>query len=392
MATPGQLAYFDSARVTGVMNAQVDPRLQPQPLIWNQRIPDVPSWDEEITAKYRGSLLIADLIMDDAKAVVYSQGKFQFESYTVPNLKMGMAMNQPMINALQRIKMMGGVQGGDDANVFADRYNANIAAVKYGVELRKEVLKIAMILDGFNYDRLGIKAAGVTWGMYPDLKVSDNDWTSTSTTGLTTITTLRQLAKARYGISYNRATMSTAALRALVKQTEYISQVKSVYLAYSLGAAAPTAPLQTDSMLKMLAQQVIAGAGEPFIIEINDERYESQDNTSVVSQNRKWPINKIALTSTANDGNAAAYDFADCVVTESIVGNMVPNSVIGNIPIRRGPLAYVTASDQNLNSPGLITWGVARGFPRKHQDQASAVIDVGPSLTETFSATIPNPL
>lgn len=392
MATPAQLAYFESGRVTGIMNAQTDPRLMPQPLTWNTRIPDVPSWDEEITAKYRGSLLIADLVMDDAKAVVYSQGKFQFESYAVPNLKMGLSMNQSMLNALARIQAMGGIPN-DDVGVFQDRYMKNISDVKYGVELRKEVLKIAMVLDGYNYDRLGIKAANVTWGMYPDLKVNDADWTNIATTGLSTIMTLRQLAKARYGISLNRATMSTAALRALVKQTEYQSQVKSVYLAYSLGAAGPAAPLQADSMLKTLAQNIIAGVGEPFTIEIDDRRYESQDNTGVITQNRFWPLNKIALSSTAYDGNPNAWDFANCVVTESIVSNMgIGTNVVGTMPQQRGPIGYVTLADANLNAPGIVTWGVARGFPRKHMDQSSAVIDVGPSLSETFSTTIPNPL
>lgn len=391
MATPAQLAYFNSGRVTGVMNAQTDPRLMPGNLRWNERVPDVDSWEEEITAKYRGSLLIADLVMDDAKANVYSQGKFQFESYAVPNIKMGIAINQAMINALSRIRSLGVIQN-DDTTIFNDRYNQNLLDVKYGVQLRKEVLKLAMLLDGYNYDHLGIKAAGVTWGMYTDLKVNDADWTNTGTTGLTTITSLIQLAKARYGIQLNRATLSTAALRALTKQTEYTTQVKSVYLAYALGAAAPAAPLQTDAMLKQLAQNVIAGTGEPFTIEIDDRRYEAQDNNGLISQIRVHPINKVLLTSTANDGNRSAYDFANCPVTESAIAGSMPTNVIGTMPTMRGPIAYATVADPNLNPPGVITWGVARGFPRKHMDQSSAVIDVGPSLVETFSTTIPNPL
>lgn len=392
MASPADTAYFSSARVTSLMNAQYDPRLFPVPLIWNQRVKDVDSFDEEITAKHRGSILIADLIMDDAAAVVYSEGKFQFESMAVPNLKMGLAMNQAMMNVLDRLSNMGGMSG-DEADIFTNRYNLNLMKVRYGVELRKEVLKLAMLLDGFNYDRLGVKAANVTFGMYPDLKVADADWTNIATTGLSTIMALRQLAKARYNIIYDRATMSTAALRALVKQTEYINQVKNVQLMYTLGAPAPTAPLQSDSLLKTLAERIIAGVGETFTIEIDDRRYESQDNTGLISQNRFHPLNKVLLTSSANDGNDGAYDFANCRVTEAMMVGKVPTLVMGGAPAGgRGPFAYVTPADARMNPPGMITWGVARGAPRKHLDQSSAVIDVGPSLTETFSTTIPNPL
>jgi hypothetical protein len=101
----------------------------------------VPATDEEVTAKYVGTLLIADLIADDAKAVTYSQGRFQFQTTQVPNIKMGIAMNQAMINALERIRAMGGVDR-DDVGFFVNRYNQNVADAKFGVELRKEVFKL----------------------------------------------------------------------------------------------------------------------------------------------------------------------------------------------------------------------------------------------------------
>jgi hypothetical protein len=49
----------------------------------------VPADDDEIMARFIGFPLIADLIADDAKAVTYSFGKFQFESYKIPKLKVG---------------------------------------------------------------------------------------------------------------------------------------------------------------------------------------------------------------------------------------------------------------------------------------------------------------
>jgi hypothetical protein len=391
MATPGQIGFFDAVRVTGIMRGITDPRLQPVELRWNNRVPDVPATDEEVTAKYVGTLQIADLIADDAKAVVYNQGRFQFQTTQVPNLKVGIGMNQAMLNALERIRAMGGVQS-DDVGFFTNRYNQNLADVKFGVELRKEVFKLGMLLDGFTYDRLGIKMTGATWGMYPDLKVTvSTGWASVSAIGLSDIQNTRSVAQQRYGINLNRASMTTPALRGLVAQTEFQTQVKTVYLANLLGGPAPVAPLQGDAFLRRLAELVISGTGEPFIIEIDDRRYWFQDNAGALTSNRIHPINKVLLTSTANDGNSSAHDFANCVVTESIVSNLVPSSVIGNIPVGRGPIGYATLADPALNPPGLVSWAVARGAPRKHMNQASAGLTVG-TLAETYDTSLPNPL
>lgn len=370
------------------MQGLTDPRLLPQPLIWNARVPDVPATDEEVSAKYVGTLLIADLIADDAKALTYTQGRFQFQTTVVPNLKMGIGMSQSMINALQRIRDLGGIAN-DDTGFFEDRWNKNVADVKYGVELRKEVFKLGMLLDGFSYDRLGIKMSSVTWGMYSDLKVTSSPvWTGATGTPITDINLVRSIAQQRYGINLNRATMTTPDLRAMVATTEYASQVKNVFLTNLLGGPAPVATLQGDPFLKRLAELVIAGTGEPFIIELDDRRYWSQADTGAITSNRFHPLGKVLLTSTANDGNSNAYDFANCPVTEGIVGSMFQSNVVGQIVRGRGPIGYTTLADASLNPPGTVTWGVARGAPRKHMNQASAVITTGVSV-ETFDTSVP---
>lgn len=390
MATPAQLGLFNAARITGVMRGLTDPRLLPVPLTWNQRVPDVPATDEEVTAKYVGTLLIADLIADDAKAVTYSQGRFQFQTTQVPNIKMGIAMNQAMINALERIRLNGAVQG-DESGFFENRFNQNIQDAKFGVELRKEVFKLGMLLDGFSYDRLGIKMNGVTFGMYSDLKVTPSTpWTTAgSATPLADINSVRSIAQQRYGQNLNRLTLSTPALRAMVATTEYQNQVKSINFAVLLGAPQPAAPLQTDQLLRRQAEVIIGGTGEPFSIEIDDRRYWYQDASGAITSNRIHPINKALLTNSDNDGSPRAYDFANCPCTEGIVGNTLGSNVLGGgIPMGRGPIGYATVADANLNPPGIVTWAVQRGAPRKHQNAASAVLTVG-TLTETYDTSIP---
>jgi len=391
MATPAQIGFFGSARITGIMQGLNDPRLLPQPLTWNARVPDVPATDEEVTAKYVGQVLIADLIADDQAAVTYSTGRFEFKSTQVPNIKMGIAMNQAMINALDRIRAMGGVQN-DDTQFFTDRWNKNVADAKFGVEVRKEVLKLAMLLDGLDYDRLGIKMSNVTFGMYSDLKVTVSPvWTGATGLPITDINNVRSLAQQRYGVTLNRATMSTPTLRAMVATTEFQAQVKTVYLQNLLGGPAPTPALNGDPFLKRLGELVIAGTGEAFSIELDDRRYWSQDKAGLITNNRFHPIGKVLLTNSGNDGNSSAYDFANCPVTEGIVGGMFPSNVVGSVQRGRGPIGYTTLADASLNPPGTVTWAVARGMPRKHINAASAVLTIG-APTETFDTTVPAPL
>jgi hypothetical protein len=95
----------------------------------------------------------------------------------------------------------------------------------------------------------------------------------------------------------------------------------------------------------------------------------------------------VLLTSTANDNNGAAYDFVNCIISEGIVSRMVPGAA-ANVPNGRGPIGYATPADANLNPPGVVVWGVARGAPRKHMNQASAVLTIG-TLTETYDPTLP---
>jgi hypothetical protein len=106
---PASIDFFTAARVNGIMQGLTDPRLLPGTLTWNQRIPDVPAADGEITAKFVGTLTIADLIANDAKAVIYKQGRFQYETNEAPNIKMGIGINQEMIQTLDRINAAGGV-------------------------------------------------------------------------------------------------------------------------------------------------------------------------------------------------------------------------------------------------------------------------------------------
>src|SRR5262249_19247615 len=145
----------------------IDVRLLPAELLFLSRCPIVPAADSEIMARITGYVTIADLISDDQQAVTYQANKITYESTAVPNIKHGSAITQAMLNQLQAIANSANV---GDLGLFSDYENRTIDSLLLGIRQRMEALIVAMHLDGFSYNRLGIIMSGVTWGMPSDLK------------------------------------------------------------------------------------------------------------------------------------------------------------------------------------------------------------------------------
>jgi hypothetical protein len=392
------LNLFNSVRVNGIMQSLIqDPRLLPAPMVWRSRIPANPAPAEEIMARFIGTLLIADLIADDAKAGVYDQGNFQLETTKVPNYKIGIRMNQSMINVLARLQRYGGGDGMDQT-MFQNWQTQSLLNALYGVEMRKEFVRVAMLMDDMDYDRLGIKMSGVSWGMYPDLKITvGTDWSNVNATPLTDIQTARRIARIRYGKNFTRMTLSTSALQYAVQTTQFINQAKTFGFGMFNGVPSPAIPLQSDGMLSTIFEKLIsggdatAGGGGKFEIEIDDRRYWTQDASGLTTNNAIQPITKVILTDSADDGNTNVWDFAQDVVTETILMGLSPVSMVGSLPLSYGPVGYCTLADMQANPPGLVHWGVDRGFARRKQLQCSSCLTVG-SFTDTISTSLPFPV
>jgi hypothetical protein len=376
---------LSAARVNRILGGIIqDPRQLPAPLVWNQRIPDVPAADDEIMARMDGQVMIADLVADDAKAVIYQTGRVAYETNSPPNLKVGVGMNQSMLNALNRLNTQGGGNA-DDQGLFDNWQVRTLIACRLGVAQRMEQLKIAMLCDGlgFTYDRLGIKLTGISWGMYSDLKITvGTGWdTAATATPVTDILRAVKIARVRYGITYNRVTMSTSAFEYMIATTEFQNKSRQ-WLAPNVSFV----NLNRDSLTDMaqLARRTLGG----IEIELYDQRFLTKDLTGVDTFVPYLPIGNVILTDSQQDGNGNVWDFANGIVTESIVASMAPVNIIGRLEAQRGPLAYVAAADGTLNPPGLVHWGVGRGFPRRHYRQASAVLNVG-SFSDTISTALP---
>src|SRR6185503_2671887 len=235
-----------------------------------------------------------------------------------------------------------------------------------------EALLIAMLLDGFSYDRLGIKMVNVSWGMPSDLKITVSPtWdTAGSATPVDNILAAVLIGQTRYGITFNRVSMTTTDFRYMVATAEYQAKAKQFL--------PPQLTFSDLSLANLTQQRALAEATLGMTIELNDSRYWSAAANGVQTSAPFHPVGQVILTSSANDNQDSVMDFANGVVTESIVADLVDSGMIGNLGgMQRGPLAYATAANPNLNPPGVVYWGVKRGFPRKHLLQASARLTVG---------------
>jgi hypothetical protein len=366
------LQPFQALRVTKILKTLDDVRLLPAALVWSGRTPEQNAVDGEIMARFRGRVQIADLIADDQKATVYNAGKFRFETTGIPNLKVGQLLTQEQLKQFEAIAAAGGLAATDPNGALAQLENGIMDNILLGLRQRKESIAVARILDGFSYNRLGIKMDNVSFGMPADLKITPSaPWTDhTNGKPVTDILSLKEIAQVRYGIVYDRMTIPLAAFREMIQCVEFQNSAR-LFLAPNVSFV--NLSVQNTEQMINLAQNVL----NLRVIETYDARYWSQDDAGNLTSSRFWPINKVALTDTGSDNNRAVADFARGLPTEVTVANMVPTGMIGRLPNGTyGPIGYASGEH---NPPQITYWGVDRGWTRKHVEQESAVITVSPA-------------
>jgi hypothetical protein len=378
MSAPG-LDILTVGRVARVFQAIKDARDKPADFAFSRRVPDVPATEGELLMRVFGRPQIADLVGDGAAAVEYRYGKSTFESFDVPNIKHGRGLNQEQINQLRVLAVnTGGIPGQDVENSpYAVQERNILASLLTGVRQRIEALKVAMVIDqGYSYNRLGIQMTGVTFGTPSDLKLTpSNPWTDhTNGDPVGDLLSTQYYARIKYGADYTRATMSTQALREAIQCVKFQNQAKLVL---------PTSLSITNLSINNLKQlQALFEAVSGFTIQLYDTVYWSQDEAGTEASGRYMPINLVVLDSPSNDGDPDIWNFGNVEVTESIIGSLFPvPGMVGrfNGPTR-GPVAYATVP-YHMNPPSVSYWAVARGWPRKINPYANAVLNVG-TLTD----------
>jgi hypothetical protein len=359
--------FLDSARFNAIVQEESADYLNRLPLRFLDRLPIVPADDDEIIAVVTNRIACADIIADDQEAVVYQAGIVEFQTNVIPNIKSGRRFSQATLARLARLARNAGI-GGPDVGFFRDWEVQTARRVVGDVRERMNVLACAMMLDAVTYDRLGIKiTAG--WGMPSSHKVTPaNLWTdATNGKPVTDLLTLRASIMNNTGRIMNRATMGTTDFINAVSTAEFrnlLAGLVNAPLGASTGAFNARDPKMTGFFSQLTQMDV----------EIDDKQVRTVGTDGTETLTRVLPAGKVLLSSTSDDNNPATWDFASAVVIESLVA-----SIIGETEVfggeQRGPVAYYTGNE-DLNPPNLIAWGVMRGFPRKFDKYATAVLTV----------------
>lgn len=385
MAAPG-LESLSVLRITRIVQALQDARnKRPATYRFSSRLARANAVNGELMARFVGRVLIADLIALDSAAGVYASGKMTFETSQSPKIKIGRTLTESQMEQFEAIR--NGRTTGDEE--LFDYISPIVENCLDGIDQRIEALCVAMYRDRLDYDRLGFKASGITWGMPSDLKVTPQiPWDDPDATPVDDVLNLLLLGRTRYGIEFNRLTTSTQAFRYAIATPEFQAKAKAFIPANLTFGNFSLLDMTTQRRLFEQALGGVSDGAAQVTVELNDDRYWYQGTDGNLASARYQPINEVYLDDSRNDRNGGVMDIAKGTVMESLLLGLNPGSVIGatSMPLngaRRGPLGYMTFPT-DLNPPNVTLWGADVAWPRKHMLQATARMTVG-----TFVDTIP---
>jgi hypothetical protein len=342
------------------------------PLTFLGRTPLVDVLDDaEILGSYSGSIFAADLITDDAEAVVVDSGRYEMTGRvtSIPNIKIGARVSQSMINKLAMLSRNIELVGQQD--LITGWENQLAQNLVTGVRQTMNYLCAAMFLDGIVYDRLGVKLTG-TFGHPAELKqtlVGGRVWSVANKSTMKPIEDLQIMTQSTaplLGKSYNRVTMATATFQLIIQSDEFAERVR-LYLRldpdqFSLSI------YDVPNMKNMF--QAITG----LTLELEDTTFRVRNTNGTSTVQRVLPDDKVLLSNSTDDNDSSKFDFANAIVDETVVAPLIEGAPkLGGPQV--GPVSYYRGNPE-LNPPDLRAWAVAKGFPRLHEKVATAVIDV----------------
>jgi hypothetical protein len=366
VAVTTQMRFLTTARINriiGTLAAQLEIQ---RPLIYLDRLPLVPAFDDELVGRFTGHILAADLIADDQEALVQESLTLDIISHQAPNIKIGQRLGQRLLNRLKQLEDNPSVQGENALRDWDMKLAENLLL---GVRWRMNALACAMMIDSFAYNRFGIVITGATFGMPSNLKVTvGTAWSTAATaTPLSDIWGIDQVASLAYGITYDTVTMTTPDFRNMIATTEFANKATLTLGAYFLTTPAAL-PTKQDPRMMEIATQVL---GKKIVLD--DFQYNTRNNAGALTTTRALPTGTVLLSRSQDVGDQNVMDFANGVPTESIAADMIGGAPEGLGGEQYGPVAYYSGRP-DLNPPDITAWAVVKGFPRKHVVESTAVL------------------
>lgn len=357
------------------------------------RVPTRNIEDGEIFLRLTDRVTIAPIIPLDSPAPLRANNPVRLSQTTVPKIKHGMALGEEQLDMLDRIEHnLAGVeaQNSRDAEAFNNYLIYSMMDLLDGVKARVEHLTVGMLMDTYVYEENGMKL-NISWGMPSDLKATAaiNWMTGTplvnnaSATPVTDIQTLINNTAQKYGIRYNRASMSRQAFLAMVSSTEFrnLAPLYAQFFFNAVGTA--SVPVNDFNRMRSFAQDMLS-----LEIEFDDRQVQRETlagdsfvappGTPDANQFLRFqPANKVILTCKESDGDFMTWDFANARLQETRAG--LASGIIGGFEGMNnsfGPVGYAASASPTADPPGLRLFAAQRGFPRKKGLASSAVLTV----------------
>jgi hypothetical protein len=375
------LRFLNSVRLQRILEQAPAILERERPLTFLDRLTLVNATDDELFGRFTSRLFAADVIADGQRAVVYEGGKVELVLTSLANIKMGQNLDQAALNILNRLAQLPRAAEEDAWFDWELRFAETLVQ---GVRERMNELACGMMLDAYSYDRFGVKLTGATWGMPANLKVTvspawslDAGVTSNAANAkpFRDIQRVDQVDADNYGLGmFDRMTMGWTAFSRMIETDEVKSKLTAIT---GLNFALAPAAFMTEDRERM-RQLVGRALNKEIVIDLKTIRTQAADGSQTTT--KVLPENKVLLDRTNN--GPRDWDFGNAVVTESLVADMVGNTILGQNPRMLGtggaygPLGYYTPQDPGLNPPGVNGWAVMRGFPRKANQYCSAVLTV----------------
>lgn len=361
--------FLNSARLAMIIVTLAAKLDLARPLRFLKRVQIVNAFDDEIIGRFTGKVFAADIIADDQEAVTYEAGKVELVPTGIPNVKLGSRIGQATLNRMASMSARSATRTEEDAmTAWENRLAENLVL---GVRQRLNAMVCAMMIDDFQYDRLGIKIVG-SFGTPADLKVTVAiTWAANPTTAtpIADILALTNYAATNYGQIYDRITLPRADFTAMTKTTEFKEKASAFYTNAIVSANAVNTG--NEPLMERIIGQLLN-----MDVEVEDATFNERAPNGSVSRRRVLPAHKVLLSNKSDDGNPMVMDLANAIVTESLVAGLTGNAPEGLGGEQFGPVGYYTGR-ADLNPPDVVGWAVSRAFPRKHQPEATAVLTVG---------------
>lgn len=371
--------FLKTARINALVQTLASRLEVEAPLTFLNRTPIVPvASDAEILGSFSGTIFAADIITDDAEAVVVEAGRLEMTGSvsSVPNIKLGARVSQSMMGKLAQLAQGITLQG--DAELITGWENRLVNNLITGVRQTQNYLCAAMWLDGLVYDRLGVKIS-TGFGTPSVLKqtlVGSRRWSTDSgatanVAGMKPIEDLQYMVQnvgtsADIGYVYNRVTMATNTFQFIIASDEFAERVR---LLLQLEPDQFSMNIYDIENMKTLFTRVTG-----LQLELEDGTFNARNTNGTRTNQRVLPFNKVLISNSNDDGNSNVYDFANAIVDESIAASIIAGAPDIGGP-QFGPIGYYVGN-QRLDPPDYSAYAVAKGFPRKHEKNAVAVITV----------------